>query len=104
LMIDILSVMLDIIILAVYFPSTSGSTEKFSAVIAIFNLLFRSVQHQSVSKVSDCKTINVPPNQFIKQIRITFLSMPRLLDSEATLFDAPILDANFYEAFLCNAD
>ena len=42
LLIDILSVMLDIIVLSTYFPNTnSGHTEKFSAVIAIFNLFFR---------------------------------------------------------------
>ena len=42
LLIDVLSVMLDIIVLSTYFPNTnSGHTEKFSAVIAIFNLIFR---------------------------------------------------------------
>ena len=41
LFIDVLSVMLDIIILACFFPTNGGSTEKFSAVIAIFNLVFR---------------------------------------------------------------
>jgi hypothetical protein len=43
LLIDVLSVMLDIIVLATSFPTNAGSTEKFSAVIAIFNLFFRSV-------------------------------------------------------------
>lgn len=41
LVIDCLSVILDIIVLAVWYPHEAKSSEQFSAVMAIFNLIFR---------------------------------------------------------------
>merc|ERR1711997_1238182 len=43
LLIEVMSILMDIIILAVFYPSGElwSSTEKFSAVMAIFNLTFR---------------------------------------------------------------
>ncbi|XP_023327388.1 type-1 angiotensin II receptor-associated protein [Eurytemora carolleeae] len=40
--VNIISILLDIIIIAIYFPShTKNSTAEFSGVMAIFNLIFR---------------------------------------------------------------
>lgn len=41
LVIDCISVVLDIIVLAVWYPHEAKSSEQFSAVMAIFNLIFR---------------------------------------------------------------
>ena len=41
LVIDIVSILLDIIVLAVWYPHEAKSSEQFSAVMAIFNLIFR---------------------------------------------------------------
>jgi len=41
LLIDIVSILLDIIVLAVWYPHEAKSSEQFSAVMAIFNLIFR---------------------------------------------------------------
>ena len=42
-LIEVMSIFMDIIILAIYYPSGElwSSTEKFSAVMAIFNLTLR---------------------------------------------------------------
>lgn len=41
LLIDVLSIVLDIIVLSTSFPTKGSSAEKFSAVMAIFNLILR---------------------------------------------------------------
>lgn len=41
LIIDVVSIVLDIIVLAVFYPHDAKSSEQFSAVMAIFNLIFR---------------------------------------------------------------
>jgi len=41
LLIDIVSILLDIIVLAISYPHEAKSSDQFSAVMAIFNLIFR---------------------------------------------------------------
>ena len=39
--INLVSVILDIVVLSIYFPAKLNATEEFSAVMAIFNLFLR---------------------------------------------------------------
>lgn len=84
LLIDLVSILLDIIVLSIYFPGTASSTEKFSAVMAILNLAFRLAWVAVAVDVDGAQSLHCNFSGFIPSTFCTRIGWPgmtiRILD------------------------